>query len=88
MSNFSDSDISIQSTWDPTTSFETAIGPLGGKSGVRVLALRTSKADVIVGLPKGKDEELRASQGKDANVRAWAWSGEWAVCQLHDGKTA
>ena len=45
--------------WDPTTSFATAIGPLGeAHSGIRILALRTCKADVVVGLPPGKDEEL------------------------------
>ncbi|CCX34262.1 Similar to UPF0364 protein C806.04c; acc. no. Q9UT55 [Pyronema omphalodes CBS 100304] len=69
--------------WDPTTKFEEAIGPLGKEaSGVRVLALRTCKADVVVGLPVGKDEELR--QGDKA--RTWGWSGKWAVCQWWDGK--
>jgi hypothetical protein len=71
--------------WDPTTPFETAIGPLGSGSGLRVLALRTCKADVVVGLPKGIDEELRA---KDApgDGRKWAWSGKYAVIQFMDGK--
>ncbi|EHK96648.1 putative UPF0364 protein [Glarea lozoyensis 74030] len=50
-------------TWDPTTPFPKAIGPLGPGSGVNVLALRTCKADVVVGLPSGKDEELRAMEG-------------------------
>ncbi|KAK2875615.1 hypothetical protein FQN49_001575, partial [Arthroderma sp. PD_2] len=45
--------------WDPTTPFNTAIGPLGSGSGVRVLALRTCKADVVVDLDKGEDERLR-----------------------------
>jgi damage-control phosphatase, subfamily III len=72
--------------WEASTPFETAIGPLGPKSGLRLLALRTCKGDVIAGLPKGKDEELRAQQGKDTAMRAWAWNGQWAVCQFYDGK--
>lgn len=74
--------------WDPTTPFSEAVGPLAKKSeGIRVLALRTAKADVIVGLPEGKDEELRAKAGGggDSGCRKWAWSGTWAVCQLSDG---
>jgi len=70
--------------WDPTTPFEEAIGPLGKRgSGMRTLALRTCKADVIVGLPRGKDEELRSGE----NTRKWAWGGKWAVVQFWDGKT-
>ncbi|KAL8790969.1 MAG: hypothetical protein Q9195_006114 [Heterodermia aff. obscurata] len=66
--------------WDPTTPFAEAIGPLGREgSGVRVLALRTCKADVVVGLPAGRDEELGPG-------RQWAWGGEWAVVQFWDGK--
>lgn len=68
--------------WDPTAPFEEAIGPLGGNSGVRTLALRTCKADVVVGLPQGKDEELREGDVQ----RKWAWSGKWAVAQFWDGK--
>lgn len=74
--------------WKPTTPFATVIGPLGQTSGLRTLALRTCKADVVVGLPEGLDEKLRASeQGKeDTESRKWAWSGKWAVVQFHDGK--
>ncbi|KAJ9628625.1 Hairy/enhancer-of-split with YRPW motif protein 2 [Taxawa tesnikishii (nom. ined.)] len=74
--------------WDPTTPFTEAIGPLGPGSGMRTLALRTCKADVVVGLPQGKDEELRASEGGggDSGARKWAWSGKWAVVQFCDGK--
>ncbi|EXJ80432.1 hypothetical protein A1O1_08577 [Capronia coronata CBS 617.96] len=73
--------------WSPTTPFTTAIGPLGPSSGIRTLALRTCKADVVVGLPEGKDEEIRkASQGDDVEARKWAWSGKWAVVQFSDGK--
>lgn len=74
--------------WDPTTPFVEAIGPLGPASGIRVLALRTCKADVVVGLPKGKDEELRALEGGggDSGARKWAWSGKWAVVSFSNGK--
>ncbi|GAB7342567.1 hypothetical protein MBLNU457_g0744t1 [Dothideomycetes sp. NU457] len=76
--------------WDPTTPFTEAIGPLGPKSGMRTLALRTCKADVVVGLPKGEDERLRAMEGGggDSGARKWAWSGKWAVVQFCDGKAA
>ncbi|KAI9782530.1 MAG: hypothetical protein M1816_001868 [Peltula sp. TS41687] len=74
--------------WDPTTPFSTALGPLGINSGVRTLALRTCKADVVVGLPAGKDEELREAEGGggETGERRWAWSGKWAVVQFCDGK--
>ncbi|KAK5996105.1 Damage-control phosphatase [Cladobotryum mycophilum] len=73
--------------WDPTTSFSEAIGPMGPRSGVNVLSLRTCKADVVVGLPTGKDEELRATEngGGDSGARKWAWHGKWAVICLSNG---
>ena len=86
--------------WDPTTPFTKAIGPLGPGSGLRVLAMRTCKGDVVVGLPKGKDEELRAKEAgsgpyerwekgitdDNLSARKWAWSGKWAVVSFCDGK--
>ncbi|KAK0940250.1 Hairy/enhancer-of-split with YRPW motif protein 2 [Friedmanniomyces endolithicus] len=74
--------------WDPATPFTDAIGPLGPQSGIRVLSLRTCKADVVVGLAKGKDEELKAMEGGggDSGARKWAWSGKWAVVSFCDGK--
>jgi damage-control phosphatase, subfamily III len=54
---------------------------------LRILALRTCKADVVVGLPHGKDEELRKTDdGGIEKARKWAWSGKWAVVQMNDGK--
>ncbi|EME43345.1 hypothetical protein DOTSEDRAFT_89243 [Dothistroma septosporum NZE10] len=75
--------------WDPATPWTEALGPLGPSSDLRILALRTCKADVVVGLPKGKDEELRAIEGGggDTGARKWAWSGKWAVVSFCDGKT-
>ncbi|KAI6081986.1 DUF89-domain-containing protein [Hypoxylon rubiginosum] len=76
--------------WDPSTPFTTAIGPLGPGSGVNVLALRTCKADVVVGLKPGQDEEIRATdvpgEGEDSRARKWAWSGKWAVVSFSGGK--
>lgn len=87
--------LTADAMWDPTTPFSEAIGPLGRLgSGMRVLALRTCKADVVVGLPEGKDEELRKLQGGgggeegDGKKRKWAWSGKWAVVSFWDGKKA
>ena len=71
--------------WDPTTAFRTAIGPTGVSSGIRTLALRTCKADVVVGLGEGVDEGLK---GGDVKERKWAWSGKWAVVQFCDGKAS
>jgi hypothetical protein len=74
--------------WDPTTPFVEAVGPLGFDSGMRTLALRTCKADVVVGLEKGKDDELRQAEGGggDSGQRKWAWSGKYAVVSFVDGK--
>lgn len=75
--------------WEPTTPFATAIGPMGAASNVRTLALRTCKADTVVGLPGGVDERLKAMEGGggDTGARKWAWSGKWAVVQFCDGKS-
>ncbi|KAF2841541.1 putative UPF0364 protein [Patellaria atrata CBS 101060] len=80
--------LTADAMWDPATPFWEAIGPLGPGSGMRTLALRTAKGDVIAGLPKGKDEEMRAMEGGggDSGARKWAWSGKWAVVQFLDGK--
>jgi hypothetical protein len=60
---------------------------MGPSSGVNVLSLRTCKADVVVGLPEGKDEELRQLKGGggDSGARKWAWNGKWAVVNLSQG---
>ncbi|KAB8349542.1 hypothetical protein FH972_023568 [Carpinus fangiana] len=68
--------------WPTTTSYTEALGPLAKQgSGINVLGLRTCKADTVVGLPEGKDEELKATEGGggESGARKWAWSGKWAV---------
>lgn len=73
--------------WDPTTPFTEAVGPLGPGSGINVLALRTCKADVVVGLRQGLDEELRAQEGGggESGARKWAWNGKYAVVSFSKG---
>ncbi|KAJ9134590.1 DUF89-domain-containing protein [Pleurostoma richardsiae] len=75
--------------WDPVTPFTEAIGPLGPGSGVNVLALRTCKADVVVGLKPGTDECIRQTEdgGGDSGARKWAWSGKWAVVSFSPGSS-
>src|SRR5581483_12000278 len=49
--------------WSTTTPFKEAIGPLATEQfAPPILALRTSKADVIVGLLEGTEERLSASE--------------------------
>lgn len=78
--------LTADGTWPPTTPFAQAIGPMGSGSGVRLLALRTCKSDVVVGLQEGVDERLRQEQGGTVDRRSWGWSGKWAVMQFSDGK--
>lgn len=51
------------------------------------MSLRTVKADVVVGLPAGKDEELKATPngGGDTGARKWGWHGKWAVVSFSKG---
>ena len=63
-----------------------SIGPLGkAGSGIRTLAPRTCKADVVVGLPKGRDEELKEGavevewQVRRRPVLRWPGSGRYLV---------
>lgn len=80
--------LTADAMWPTTTPFTTAIGPLGTSSGIRTLALRTCKADTVVGLPEGEDERLKATEGGGGvdGPRKWAWSGKWAVVQFCDGQ--
>ena len=80
--------LTVDAMWEPTAAFETAIGPLGKGSGIRTLALRTCKADTVVGLREGEDDRLKAMEGggEETGARKWAWSGKWALVQFCDGK--
>lgn len=60
--------------WPSTTPFQAAICPLS-QQGLRVLTLRTNKADVCVGLEPGMEERLN----KEAGGPAWRRSGKYAV---------
>ena len=76
--------LTADAMWSPTTPFKDAIGDMA--KGFRVLALRTCKADVVVGLPEGVDERLKKETGHTEAARGWAWGGKWAVAQFSDGK--
>lgn len=56
--------------WPPETPFEKALGPLAGL--IDLVALRTCKADVIVGLEKGQAEAM------DQRDASWRANGAWA----------
>lgn len=73
--------------WDTTTPFTTAIQQLA-TSNLPVLALRTCKADVVVGLPAGLNEKLikvYEEMGNDVG-EFWTASGKWAVISFSSGK--
>ncbi|CAG8454392.1 2030_t:CDS:2 [Ambispora leptoticha] len=68
--------------WEFTTPFVVSIGSLATIEGVpAILALRTCKADVIVGLPAGVEEKMKASGETN-----WLYSGKYAVVQYSPGK--
>ncbi|CAK1549137.1 unnamed protein product [Leptosia nina] len=62
-----------EKNWNPTTGFEPA---LQGFLPAPVAALRTVKADLICGLPKGKWEQLNALDAK------WMEKGDYGVIQV------
>ncbi|CAG8676231.1 9838_t:CDS:2 [Cetraspora pellucida] len=66
--------------WKTTTPFNEAIGPLSSiKGSPSILALRTMKADVVVGLEEGIEERL------SSNESDWMYSGKYAVIQFNMG---
>ncbi|CBQ69928.1 conserved hypothetical protein [Sporisorium reilianum SRZ2] len=65
--------LTSDATWKAETSFREALGPLAGT--VEILALRTNKADVCVGLKPGQEEWVKGQDDK------WRVDGKWAVVQ-------
>ncbi|KAI9004983.1 hypothetical protein DFJ74DRAFT_612633 [Hyaloraphidium curvatum] len=61
--------------WPVTTPFAEAIGPVW--AGVPVLALRTNKADCIVGLDEGVEAAVLAKGDED-----WRWSAKYGVVEF------
>ncbi|KAG7195275.1 uncharacterized protein KQ657_003801 [Scheffersomyces spartinae] len=70
-------------SWDPTTLFATALQQLG-ETKIPILALRTCKADVVVGLQPGTFERV-AKEYKAMGDGLWVSSGKWAVISYHKG---
>jgi len=72
--------------WPSTTSFNKSIGPLAS-NGIKVLALRTIKADVLVGLSEGIYEKVSDEWSKDHEERlSWLSSGKYAVISFSNGE--
>lgn len=69
--------------WPHTTPFEDALGPLGRQSGIKVLALRTNKADVCVGL---ESEEQVRKLDQACPDEGWVRNGKYAVVSFSDGR--
>ncbi|EST08325.1 protein of unknown function DUF89 [Kalmanozyma brasiliensis GHG001] len=65
--------LTSDATWKSDTSFKEALGPLAGT--IEILALRTNKADVCVGLKPGQEAEVEKEDPK------WRVDGKWAVVQ-------
>lgn len=72
--------------WPSTTSFTKAIGPLAS-TGLKVLALRTIKADVLVGLDEGVYDKVGDAWEKENESRlSWLSSGKYAVISYSSGE--
>lgn len=78
-------------TWAHSTPFKSALGSLCGghsktidgasRSEPKILALRTNKADVCVGVPEGTVQRLET----EAPGKAWVRNGKYAVISFSDG---
>ncbi|KAK9483710.1 hypothetical protein V1527DRAFT_453882 [Lipomyces starkeyi] len=84
--------LTYDAAWPRTTPFSTAIGPLATNH-VKLISLRTCKADVVVGLQDGQEEELEktwvditTAKSNPETGKAWAWSGKWAVMPFSSGE--
>ncbi|KAI9482649.1 MAG: hypothetical protein EXX96DRAFT_117673 [Benjaminiella poitrasii] len=65
--------------WPITTSFQKAIGPAMANEFTHIMALRTNKADPVVGLSEetARDIESRATR------QEWRFSGKYAVVEYN-----
>ncbi|CCH44095.1 hypothetical protein BN7_3653 [Wickerhamomyces ciferrii] len=72
--------------WDSTTPFTKSIGSLAS-NGLKILALRTIKADVLVGLPEGVYDQVSDEWAKSNESRlGWLSSGKYAVISFSNGE--
>lgn len=67
--------------WPHATPFVDALGPLGSGSGIKILALRTNKADVCVGVDNSRLESLET----EAPDGVWVRNGKYGVISFSDG---
>lgn len=73
--------------WPRDTPFLNAIDDLAD-TGIRVLTLRTAKADTVSGITAEQEKQLEdesVAQGKEKN--SWSWSGKYALVQYSEGST-
>lgn len=68
--------------WPFDTPFSEAIGPLREWS-APVLALRTCKSDVVVGVAKNVSEEMDKTVGKNDGAKGWLVTGRYAIVQFN-----
>ncbi|KAF9774680.1 hypothetical protein IL306_007293 [Fusarium sp. DS 682] len=68
--------------WPHTTAFKSSLGPLGQRSGVKALALRTNKSDTCVGI---ENEEDVKRLNQEAPGMGWVRDGKHAVISFSDG---
>ncbi|KAF5575053.1 DUF89 domain protein [Fusarium subglutinans] len=68
--------------WPHTTTFKSSLGPLGHRSGIKVLALRTNKSDTCVGI--GSEEAVKRLD-REAPEMGWVRDGKHAVISFSDG---
>ncbi|KAG8670815.1 Hairy/enhancer-of-split with YRPW motif protein 2 [Fusarium poae] len=68
--------------WPHTTTFKSAIGPLGHGSGIKILALRTNKSDTCVGIDS---EEQVERLDRETPGKGWVRNGKHAVISFSDG---
>jgi hypothetical protein len=69
--------------WPHTTTYEEALGPLGKQSGIKILALRTNKSDVCVGIPTQRKID---ALNDEAPGGAWIQNGKYAVISFNEGQ--